>query len=120
MNMDSSLYFDPTLEQMISQHNLEERFSDQLRRLARNDPLLTRLNLFVKETEDAGTASIAQALTSNSTLAILDLSCNGIGDTGTASIAQALTSNSTLAILDLSRNEITDIGAASISQALPS
>ena len=57
MNMASSLYFDPTLEQMITQHNFEERFSDQLRRLARNDPLLTRLNLFVKEIGDTGTAS---------------------------------------------------------------
>ena len=36
MNMDSSLYVDLTLEEMIAQRNFEETFSDQLRCLARN------------------------------------------------------------------------------------
>ena len=120
MNMDSSSYSDPTLEQMITQHNLKEEFSDQIRRLARNGPCLTELDLCDNRIEATGAAALSQALSFNSTLAILDLCWNEIGDIGAASIAQALSLNYTLTALNLSRNEMGDTGAAAISQALSS
>ena len=43
--MDSFSHFDPTLEEMITQNDFEEEFSDQLRCLARNDPFLIELDI---------------------------------------------------------------------------
>ena len=85
--MASSSSSDSTLEQMITQNQFRPSFSDQLRRLARNDPTLTTLNISYNKIGDTGAALIAQALTSNSSLTKLYLSNNQIGPTGATSIA---------------------------------
>ena len=91
---------------MITQHNFKEEFSDQLRCLARNDPSLIGLNLSFNQIGDTGAASIAQALSFNSTLTTLDLSNNKIGDKEATAISQALTSNSTFTALNLDKNKV--------------
>src|SRR3989338_3654162 len=69
--MASSSDSNSTLEQMITKNKFKTSFSDQLRRLARNDSTLTTLNLWDNEIGPTGAASIAQALSSNSTLTTL-------------------------------------------------
>src|SRR3989338_256481 len=115
--MASSSQFDPSLEQMILQHDFEKDLSDQLRRLACNDYALTTLNLYYNQIACAGAA--AQAFSSNSILTSLYLSFNEIGATSAAAIAYALTSNSALKTLYLRNDQIGDTGAA-IAQTLSS
>ena len=114
MNMDSFSCSDPTLE-MISQHNFDQELS---RQLARNDPALTKLHIYGNEIGDTGAASIAQALSFNSSLNFLNLRRNQIGDTGAASIAQAFTFNSTLTELNLDENQVSMESLSSIRKHL--
>ena len=116
--MASFSYFDPSLEQMISQHNFKEKFTGQLRCLARNDSGLTTLDLTWSQIGDTGATALTQALSFNSTLTTLDLSHIQMEDTGAAAISQALSSNSSLTKLDLTFNQIGDTGATALLQAL--
>ena len=59
-------------------------------------------------------SSFSKALSVNSSLTNLDLSCNSIGDSGAASLSQALAVNSSLTNLNLSGNSISDSGAVSL------
>lgn len=66
---------------------------------------LTSLRLDFNTIGD-GTEMFGRALTSNCSLKVLSLQCNGIGPRGAAHIASGLAGNSTLASLDLAGNVI--------------
>ena len=113
--MTSSSYSDFTIEQMITQNNFSSSFSDQLRRLARNDPTLTELDLSYNVIGDTGAATIAHALLSNSTLIKLILSFDKISYTGKEAIIKALKLNSSLSKNTLTSNSKITSSASSSS-----
>src|SRR3989338_4387503 len=92
--MASSSSSNSTLEQMITQNKFDPSFSDQLRGLARNDPTLIILLLHRYQIGDTtGAASIAQALSSNSTLTSLDLDRNHVSWKSYSSFGEYLHTN---------------------------
>ena len=78
------------------------------------------LNLDNNAIDDAGMASLTDALTKNTTLTDLNLSFNGrISETGWQTFSCCLKSpNSALKKLDLSSTNITDVGANALGNAL--
>ncbi|XP_068732911.1 protein NLRC3-like [Montipora capricornis] len=81
---------------------------------------VTLLDLSFNEVGDSGAAALAKAIEVNSTLTELDLSRNRIGISGADALAKAMRSNSTLTSLDLSYNEIGDSGVDELAQAMRS
>ena len=79
---------------------------------------VTLLNLSRNEISISGAAALAKAMEVNSTLTELNLSENEIGDSGAAALAKVMEVNSTLTELNLSENEISDSGAAALAQAM--
>src|SRR6185312_5214865 len=104
---------------------LSEEVYKQLKSLHDNDCdealiLHKSLNLSHYNLRDTGTAAVAKALSSNSSLTSLDLIYNQIGDKGAAALAKALESNLSLMSLNLNNNKIGDTGAAALAKALES
>jgi hypothetical protein len=64
-----------------------------------------------------GAVPVADALASNCSLQVVNLSHNSIGDIGATSIAQALLSNSTLHTLQLQHNGLTQDGLVMLMSA---
>lgn len=90
-----------------------------LKRIKNNDPALTSLKLRNTHLDLNGAAAIAEALTTNHTLVMLDLSNNEFGDDDASiAIANVLEFNKTLAKLNLANNDIYDEGAVAIATAL--
>ena len=79
---------------------------------------LLMLDLSDNPIGDLGVVSLAKALTVNHTLAKLGLSRTQVGGTGVSSVARALTVNTSLTTLDLSDNPIGDLGVVSLAKAL--
>ena len=88
------------------------------RRLRKNDPKLTYLNLYGKNIDDDRATVLAQALETNTTLQTLHLHSNNIGDDGAKALAKALETNTTLRTLDLNCNKIGADGAKALAKAL--
>ncbi|XP_068761724.1 NLR family CARD domain-containing protein 3-like [Montipora capricornis] len=79
---------------------------------------VTLLDLSSNEISISGAAALAKSMEVNSTLTELNLSESGIGDSGAAALAKALEVNSTLTELNLSENGISDWGAAALAKAM--
>jgi Ran GTPase-activating protein (RanGAP) involved in mRNA processing and transport len=67
-----------------------------------------------------GAHAIAEALSTNATLTMLDLFNNQIGDAGAEAIAEALQVNASLTKLNLGNTRISDVGAQAIANGLAS
>jgi Ran GTPase-activating protein (RanGAP) involved in mRNA processing and transport len=93
-------------------------FNALLARLKRNDPTLVELNLVSYGLVPETVEPIAEALKTNKSLKILNLSRNRIRDQGATALSFALRINDTLESLDVSWNEIGAPGAVSIADTL--
>jgi len=65
-----------------------------------------------------GTAALAEALKTNTTVTKVDLSGNEIGDSGVVALVDALKTNTTVTEIKLWKNKIGDSGAVALADAL--
>eukprot|EP01033_Poteriospumella_lacustris_P016510 gene16510-11807_t len=108
--------------QRIDALEIREDAKTQLRRLMRNDPTLTTLDLsghpFGRHINAAGVTVVASMLRVNTTLTTLNLNGNSIGAVGVTEVASALEANTTLTTLHLSNNFIGATGAPEATSLL--
>jgi len=89
---------------------------DYIQELKNNSITELKLSEYTLETKDI--ENLANVLSNNTSLKILDLSYNKIGDIGALHLATSLRYNTTLQKLNLTRNDITDNGATYLGNAL--
>lgn len=81
----------------------------------------TLVELYLQDNHlcDKGMEMLAEALKTNKTIKVLDLSQNSVSDVGVEKLAEVLaTSNKSIELLGLANNRIGDIGAASLANML--
>jgi hypothetical protein len=91
---------------------------ETLRQMRQNDPMLTELDVSVKNIGAAGAIALAEALKVNKMVTTLDVIKNSIGHDGASALAEALKVNKTLTELYVNGNSIGDSGASALAEAL--
>lgn len=86
--------------------------------LVKSFDTLIKLNLSYNDISDTGVIELANALTNNKSINIIDLSNNNIGDKGVTEFGSALEKNKSLTTINLCNNEITNIGAKYLVNSL--
>lgn len=93
--------------------------SDLLKRLQRNDPTLSIINLHHARIGNSGVKRLAQAISNNTHVVVLFLNGNDIGSSGCEALAACLSNKkSRIRMLFMSYNAIGTVGASALATAL--
>ncbi|XP_075807101.1 leucine-rich repeat-containing protein 34 [Microtus pennsylvanicus] len=98
----------------------QEESTVHMGHMLKENHVLVELHMCKHDMKNFGLQQLCSALTLNSSLRYLDVSCNKITRDGMVYLAEVLKSNTTLEVIDLSFNRIENAGAKYLSETLTS
>ncbi|XP_057612808.1 leucine-rich repeat-containing protein 34 [Chionomys nivalis] len=96
----------------------QEESTVHMGHMLKENHFLVELHMCKHDMKNFGMQQLCSALTLNSSLRYLDVSCNKITRDGMVYLADVLKSNTTLEVIDLSFNRIENAGAKYLSETL--